>query len=145
VTRRRPLPGAMGIEQARRRLAAIPALGAPGRERLINVYGGRAAGILDLADAEPELRGTLAGRSTVLRAEVAHAAREELAMTLIDIVHRRLMIGLDSDQGVSCSGAVAEIAARELGWSAAELRRQLGLLRQYNERLRPAFLHAAPT
>jgi glycerol-3-phosphate dehydrogenase len=78
----------------------------------------------------------------VLAAEVAFAVREEMAVTLVDIVHRRLMIGLGADQGEPLAKAIAELAAAELQWDSAETRRQLSLLKSYNQRLKPAFLTA---
>ena len=57
-------------------------------------------------------------------------------MSLTDIVHRRLMIGLSADQGVALSDEIAEIAAREAGWNHSEKERQLDELRKYNARLK---------
>jgi glycerol-3-phosphate dehydrogenase len=78
----------------------------------------------------------------VLAAEAAFAVHEEMAINLIDIVHRRMMIGLGADQGASLSPTVAQLAAAELHWDGAETRRQLKLLSNYDQRLKPAFLNA---
>lgn len=132
-----PLPGAENIEAARRVLAAVVELSASGRERMINVYGGLAVHVVEIATKEPHLRGVLDDAGCVMSAEVAHAVRNEWALTLIDIMHRRLMLGLAPDQGASLEGAVAAIAAAELGWSDRETATQLQQLRAYNQRLRP--------
>ena len=73
---------------------------------------------------------------TVLRAEIVHAIRSEFAITLTDVIHRRLMIGLSSDLGSSMTDSVAEIAASEMGWDNRQTADQQQRLREYNERLR---------
>jgi glycerol-3-phosphate dehydrogenase len=142
ITRNRILPGGHSLDQARRRLNRLPALSAAGRERLISIYGGRASKIVDLAEKRPELQAVLGEDRLVLAAEAAFAVHEEMAINLIDIVHRRMMIGLGADQGASLSPTVAQLAAAELHWDGAETRRQLKLLSNYDQRLKPAFLNA---
>ena len=120
----------------------MPALSPAGRERLISIYGGRAAKLVELAKSHASLQAVLGDDYSVLAAEVAFAVREEMAVTLVDVVHRRLMIGLAADQGRSLAAAVARLAAIELHWGDRETRRQLGLLEAYNQRLKPPFLDA---
>ena len=134
-TASRPLPGAAGIEEARTRLADVPALSREGRRRMLAVYGGFAKDIVDLALTSDELAGTIDVQRTMLVAEVHHAIKAESAVTLIDVIHRRMMIGLDADQGRPVAAAVAELAGQLLGWDKAELGRQIARLQQYNDRL----------
>ncbi len=142
ITRTRALPGGHSIEEARRRLNELPELSAPGRDRVISIYGGRASKLVDLSKSRVGLPAVLGSDRSVLAAEVPFAVREEMAITLVDIVHRRLMIGLGVDQGEPLAKAIAELAAVELRWDSAETRRQLSLLTSYNQRLKPAFLKA---
>lgn len=142
ITRNRALPGGHSLDVARRRLNELPSLSVVGRERLISIYGGRASKIVALAQSRADLQAVLGNDRSVLAAEVAFAVHEEMAMTLIDVVHRRLMIGLGADQGEPLAKAIADLAAAELHWDGAETRRQLGLLKSYNQRLKPAFLKA---
>lgn len=135
-TRTLPLPGANGIDDAGKRLRELPALADMGVSRLLEIYGGRAAQIADLASDNAELAKTLDPQNSVLAAEVVFALRHEFAHSLTDIVHRRLMTGLSADQGSSVCESIAAVAALESGWSKAEQSRQLAELRQYNERLR---------
>jgi glycerol-3-phosphate dehydrogenase len=133
-TRETLLPGAYRLEEASTALEATPSLSGEGVERLLSVYGGRALPLLALGSDGPLARTIDAGRS-VLAAEVVFAIREEMARSLTDIVHRRLMIGLAGDQGRPLYEAVAAIAAAELGWDDAERHTQLAELRRYSDSL----------
>jgi glycerol-3-phosphate dehydrogenase len=130
------LPGSHGLDEARQALQALDGLSDAGVERLLAVYGGRARLLAELAAQEPSLRPTLDAGNRVLAAEVALAIREEFAVTLEDIVFRRLMIGLDADQGRPMYGAVARIAALELDWDATRQSEQLAMLQAYSDSLR---------
>jgi glycerol-3-phosphate dehydrogenase len=130
------LPGAQGLEQAERQLRDMPALSKEGVKRLLSIYGGRAAEICDLARGDNELARTLDPAATVLAAEIVFAVRSEFAKTLADIVFRRCMLGLDSDQGRPLYAAIADVAAAELGWDAAEKNRQLDALVEFSDSLR---------
>ncbi|MBT8080705.1 MAG: glycerol-3-phosphate dehydrogenase [Gammaproteobacteria bacterium] len=130
-----PLPGANGINTARRMLEKIPALSDDGRERLVDVYGGRAAAIADRAFATPELAEALDDGGTILAAEVGFAIEEEFAHTLVDILHRRMMIGLDAGHGAEVHAEVARLAAPYLDWSPQGIAEQIRQLEEYNRRL----------
>ena len=74
----------------------------------------------------------------MLAAEVVYCLREEMATTLCDIVHRRLMLGLDADQGRPHYEAIAKIAARELDWSEHQEADELNALRRFSDSFRVA-------
>jgi glycerol-3-phosphate dehydrogenase len=137
ATRSLPLPGAIGLEEARKTLRDLSWLSDIGVARLLRIYGGRASRIVELANDETQLARTLDDDESVIAAEVVYALRHEFAVTLTDIVHRRLMIGLSADQGRGLYEQVAEIAAREANWDRREKERQLTALREYNARLKP--------
>jgi len=134
-TRSLPLPGATGIEEARKILRDLNYLSDSGIERLLGIYGGRASEIAALAADESHLAVTLDDEESVIAAEVVFALRHEFAVNLTDIVHRRLMIGLSADLGQGMNEEIAELAADELNWSSGEKERQLADLQQYNARL----------
>ena len=138
ATRTLCLPGGKNIEQARRELAAVRYLSGSGRQRILNIYGGAALQIIALAESDPALDGAVDDAATVMRAEVTYAIRNEFARTLIDIAHRRLMIGLSADQGAHMAAAIAKLAAPELHWGDSQREAQLQMLVAYNQRLRPA-------
>ena len=75
---------------------------------------------LDLVREEPELTGVLPGTG-VLRAEVVHAVRAEMALSLEDLIHRRTELG----RRPLTEAAVEEagyLMARELGWDVHRTR-----------------------
>jgi glycerol-3-phosphate dehydrogenase len=135
-TRDTLLPGAWGLEQAREALQALPALSERGVERLLHVYGGRAAGIAAIARQRPELGGCIDTAATLPAAEIAFVIAEELPRTLTDIVYRRMMIGLDADQGRPHYARIAELAAAEFGWDANRSADELQSLYAYSDSLR---------
>jgi glycerol-3-phosphate dehydrogenase len=135
-TRSAPLPGAEGLEDAQQRLAEVAGLSEACRSRLLSIYGARATLLID----KP---GPVTGaafideQQTVLVAEVGFSFREELAVTLIDIVHRRMMLGFLPDQGAMFGEAIATIAGVEAGWNASEIKQQLVALDAYRQRFIP--------
>ena len=136
VTRTVPLPGASGISSAKRMLSSVDALSERGRQRMIDVYGGRSAAIADRVLASPELAETLDEQRSVLAAEVGFVIEEEFAKSLIDIIHRRLMIGLAADQGVTMMRRIAQLAAPYLQWDSRQIEEQIRSLEEYNAELR---------
>ncbi|MDJ0906501.1 MAG: glycerol-3-phosphate dehydrogenase/oxidase [Woeseiaceae bacterium] len=120
------LPGAFGRAEAAAALDASDVVTPAESDRLLRIYGGRAAGVLDLATGE---------QLPLVEAETVFAIRDEMARTLTDIVHRRLMIGLDADQGRPMYARVAAAAAKELGWSDEEREAQLQALQEYSDSL----------
>lgn len=133
-TRDEPLPGCVGLHSARAQLEGLGYLSAACVERLLNIYGSRAVAIATLAGHDGP-RGFIDEARTVLAAEVAHAMRNEFARHLVDIVHRRTMVGLDADQGVGLARRMAKLAADEADWDRRETARQLEALESYNARL----------
>jgi glycerol-3-phosphate dehydrogenase len=129
------LPGAFGLDQAREALAKLPGLSESGAERLLHIYGGRAAGIAALAKQRPELAGFVDEAAKLPEVEIAFVIREELPRTLVDIVYRRMMIGLDADQGRPHYDRIAELAAAEFGWDSARRDAELQALRVHADSL----------
>ena len=130
------LPGAWGIDRAREVINALGAVSGEGVDRLLSIYGGRAAALADLCSQSPELSRALDGAGRVLAAEVILALRDEFAGTLEDIVFRRMMIGLDADQGRPLYDEIAALAAAEADWSPEQTTQQLNDLNEYARSLR---------
>ena len=132
------LPGGWGLDTARDRLESAGVMSAQGIERVLSIYGGRAALLIDLCDKEQQPGACIDEQGRVLAAEVVFCVREEMATTLCDIVHRRLMLGLDADQGRPHYEAIAKIAASELDWSEQRQADELSALRRYSDSFRVA-------
>ena len=65
------------------------------------------------------------GESNVIKAEVIHAVREEMAQTLGDVVFRRTDLGARGFPGDSALRACAELMASERGWSKDRTKSEL--------------------
>jgi len=135
-TRDMILPGAGGLDSALEKLSAAKFVSEESAKRLLSIYGGRAADIVDLAASEPAMQELLDPAGKYLAAEVLYVIRQEFALTLSDIVFRRIMAGFDPDQGRSLYNAIAALAAAELKWSADELQKQLHDLLVYADSLK---------
>jgi glycerol-3-phosphate dehydrogenase len=137
-TRDTLLPGASGLPHAEEQLQSLQLLSEQGIERVLSIYGGRAAGICELCHGDETLARSIDSHDSVLAAEVVFAIREEFARSLVDIVFRRSMIGFDADQGRPLYTTIADIAADEFGWTEQEKSQQLDELVDYSESLRVA-------
>jgi glycerol-3-phosphate dehydrogenase len=85
---------------------------------LAQKYGVCAPDVLQLAEADPDLARPLLEGLAPIRAEVVFGAREELAVSIEDILARRIGLQLYSwRDAIRAAPAVAELLARELGWS----------------------------
>lgn len=90
--------------------------GAVGR-RLAFLYGTNAERILALGREAPDLLERVAESDAVLRAEVAYAVREEMAVRLADVVLRRTDLGSAGHPGRAALEECAGLMAKELGWT----------------------------
>jgi glycerol-3-phosphate dehydrogenase len=87
-----------------------------------------------LASEAPVLAARIVPDLPYIMAEVVHACRHEMALTLDDVLSRRTRLVLeDRAQGMGVAHAVAALMAAELGWDNAETERQV---RAYEERVR---------
>jgi glycerol-3-phosphate dehydrogenase len=119
----------------------------PTARHLTEKYGTRATQLLALISKDSDLGEPLVKGLAPLRAEVAFAARFELAMTIEDVLARR--IGLQFygwSEAIAAAPPTAHLLSRELGWSEADRNRALS---EYVEKIRgfqqKAGLTVAPT
>jgi glycerol-3-phosphate dehydrogenase len=84
--------------------------------RLVARHGTQAAAVVAFGAEEDLLRPLIAGRP-FLEVEVAWAVRHELALSVDDVLSRRLRLSPElPDRGASVAPRVAAIMASELGW-----------------------------
>jgi glycerol-3-phosphate dehydrogenase len=84
---------------------------------LVAAYGSRFRDVLDLAEGRPEWQARIAKDSPVIGAELVHAVRREMAMSLADAVLRRTPLGALGHPGDDTLRRAAGIVGQELGWS----------------------------
>jgi len=132
-TRDTPLPGGAAIEK----MPALLSSSAPkALERIAAIYGSRIVELAAFCEAEPALCRPLVRDDTVLAAEIVFAIRQEFAQTLVDLLYRRLMIGLAGELPAALVAEVTDLAAAELGWDDSALERQRADLARFEKRLR---------
>ena len=80
------------------------------------VYGSDEPKILDLIKQQPELGEKLSPKYGYTYAEVLWAVREEMAMTVEDVLSRRVrLLFVDAREAIAAAPKVAAMMARELG------------------------------
>ncbi len=92
----------------------------------LSQYGGEADALLQLIAQDESLARILVPELPYVMAEVVYACRSEMAMTLADVLARRLHLSFeDWSRGVQAAPAVAQVMAGALGWNAAETAAQV--------------------
>jgi glycerol-3-phosphate dehydrogenase len=118
-----------GLPRRPSRTATLPLRGHGPRVRRPepwDVYGTDASALRRLARAEPALAEPLHPRLPYLAAQVAWAARHEMARTVEDVLARRTRaLLLDARASLEAAPLVAGILERELGRDAAWRERQI--------------------
>lgn len=134
TTETTPLPGgdlpsvASEVEQLTQRYPAVT-LGSA--EHLVRSYGSRWPDVLRCADDSPGLLRRLVPAHPALRAEVVYGVREEMAMTLVDVVVRRARLGVAGYPGYEAARETAALMGHELGWNAARIEAEIQALRKF--------------
>jgi glycerol-3-phosphate dehydrogenase len=91
---------------------------------LVSTYGADVDAVLALVGEDSLLREAIIPGHPEIWAEVVHAVRSELALTLEDVLRRRLHLFYDApDGGISIAPEVARRMAAEegIGWGADEI------------------------
>ncbi len=91
---------------------------------LARLYGTELPQVMEIARSDPAYTSRLDGDGEML-AQVVYAIREEMALTLKDILLCRTGIGSLGHPGEETLQKVAQVAARELGWEGARVEREL--------------------
>jgi glycerol-3-phosphate dehydrogenase len=88
---------------------------------LVATYGTEVGHLLTLLLRRPTLAKRITPELSVIKAQIIHAIRHEMALTLEDVLNRRTpMMSCAADQGLDVAEAVASWMAVELGWSLKE-------------------------
>jgi glycerol-3-phosphate dehydrogenase len=94
-------------------------------EHLIYNYGAEYSQMIEYFDENPTASEPVSSASPVLKAEVLHGIREEMAQKLTDVIFRRTELGMAGNPGQNCVATCAEIMGKELGWNAARCQHEI--------------------
>ena len=126
-TDRTPLPGGeMRRLDELRRAAELEVGDAIVARRLVEAHGSRWRAVSALTAEEPALARRIVRTLPYLLAEVVYAAEHEMAVTLADILVRRLRIAYEmADHGRAASRVATAVLAGRLGWDNARARTEI--------------------
>ncbi len=128
-TDREPLPGGDAVDlealQQELRNDTRPGTDLDIARQLAETYGGEAKQVLALASNTPALAARVAPGVPVIRAQVLHAVRAEMACTLADVVARRTPLGAAGHPGLDPVEGCAAVMASELVWSQERVEREM--------------------
>lgn len=86
---------------------------------LVHAHGTESAAVLNLAQSDPDLAKPIVAGHPAIRAELVHAIRREMAITLSDLLVRRTHLFYEVlGHAVPEAPGVVDLAAHELGWDA---------------------------
>jgi glycerol-3-phosphate dehydrogenase len=124
------LHGAAGYDSLTADAAPRLGVSAERLHHLANRYGGDARALAAMIVADPALGEPVVSGLPNVRAEVLHAVREEMALTLDDVLTRRIPARwLAAGASDEAAAEVAAMVAPELGWSDDETARQVDAYR----------------
>jgi glycerol-3-phosphate dehydrogenase len=110
-------------------------------DRLLKLYGVRAAEVLEAGEDDPELLTPLSpiesAETALIGAEVIWALREEMAETLSDVLLRRTMAAYGPRVALDVADAAAEVAVKHLGWEPERAEREVREYREWIQRYTP--------
>ncbi|RYZ49277.1 MAG: FAD-dependent oxidoreductase, partial [Sphingobacteriales bacterium] len=92
----------------------------------LSAYGTDEDLIMTLVGEQPELKNALVNGHGYTLAQVVWAVRSEMAVTVEDVLARRLrLLFLDASAAISAAPVVARVMQRELGWDDTQKEEQL--------------------
>ncbi|HUG38040.1 MAG TPA: glycerol-3-phosphate dehydrogenase/oxidase [Candidatus Limnocylindrales bacterium] len=103
-------------------------------ETLVGTYGRGYGRILDLAKKVPDGTERLCPQNPDLVAQLHHAVRDEMAVSLQDVLLRRTGIGQSACLGLDCAESIGGRMAELLGWSPRRLDAELDAYHQHVDR-----------
>jgi glycerol-3-phosphate dehydrogenase len=96
-------------------------------DHLARLYGKRLLQVLELTGNRPDLARPLSSSGDI-GAQVLFSIREEMALTLEDVVMRRTGIGQLGDPGDAAVATVADLMTAELDWTQARRQQEIASL-----------------
>lgn len=103
---------------------------------LLHTHGSRAEQIRQMARREPLLARRVVPDAPEILAQLAYAARDEMAVTLADALLRRTAIGFGPRQGLDGLEDAARVMASVHGWDEARIQAEIAAYRREIEPMR---------
>ncbi len=104
-------------------------------EHLVCAYGSETAAVIRLAQSDPALAKPVVPGHPAVMAEIVHATRREMAITLGDLLIRRTHLFYEaSDHALDQIPLVADVAAAEMGWDEERKAAELATYRDHVDR-----------
>ena len=113
--------------------------------RLVSTYGSRLECLTKLIDQDQELAEPILGSGGILKAEVVHGFESEMAVTLEDLVARRIMVTWTPSLGADHVKAIGNFAADYFGWKKPRLDEELRNYFTHIRRFVPPGLASRPS
>ena len=136
-TDKKPLPGGEvhSLEEALR-VAELEVGDAVVARRLVEAHGARWSEVAALTSQEPALARRITRELPYLLAEVVYAVEREMAVTLADVLVRRLRIAYETaDHGRAASRVATAVLAGRLGWDNERARSEIARYEAEIERI----------
>jgi glycerol-3-phosphate dehydrogenase len=103
-------------------------------QTLVETYGRAYPRVLELARKVPDGLDRLCPSNPEIVAQLHHAVRDELAVSLQDVLLRRTDIGWSQCRGLDCAQSIGGRMAELAGWSRRRLDAELAAYQQHVER-----------
>jgi len=136
-THRESLPGGEGIDDVatfRRietaRARRVAGLGDASARHLVERYGSEWRRVVEAAGGDASLLATLGSGRREIAAEVLHAARHEMALSVTDVILGRLTLGRSPRLGLDEAERVAALLRTELDWTEERTRDEVRRFRE---------------
>jgi len=92
---------------------------------LVQNYGSEYQRVVRYLEERKMMREPVSQESSVLKAEIIHAVREEMAMRLQDVIRRRTDLGNGAYPGDRITKNVGKVMQKELGWDKVQLEQEI--------------------
>ena len=116
TTAKLPFPGAVFDAAETRRALNTAGLSTKSADRLIALYGGRARDVIAEAKGDTQLLNVVHEPTGAIGAELVFAVRKEFAVTLADVLARRLLLAFAPGHALESIDAIAATLGDRLGW-----------------------------
>jgi glycerol-3-phosphate dehydrogenase len=102
---------------------------------LIQNYGSQYKEILEYHKNDPTSSDQICDGTQVIKADIVHALRQEMAQTLADVIFRRTELGSAGIPNRVCLEKCAQIAGNEMGWDEDRRKREVDKVYDYFPKL----------